>query len=191
MLGFFKNLFGKGDGKQTAPTPAATPATVPSKLAASPAAAAAPPVPSKAAAQPAGPVETTPIHLEAILAKLPPELKGVVKKSPGGKVTVPVPTQTILEQMPSGAVKVPFGSLRKAAPAGTFADDASHDETPVSIPLPEIIASINPALLKRRATQKKVDVPDDVTAIPHVYRLMTQQAEQAARLNRGVPVPLD
>lgn len=34
------------------------------------------------------------------------------------------------------------------------------------------------------------DVPDDVTAIPHVFRLMTQQAEQAARANRGVSLPL-
>ena len=35
------------------------------------------------------------------------------------------------------------------------------------------------------------DVPDDVTAIPHVYRLMTQQAEQAARMNHAVTIPSD
>lgn len=35
------------------------------------------------------------------------------------------------------------------------------------------------------------DVPDDVTAIPHVYKLMTQQAERAARMNREMPVSLD
>ncbi len=172
MLGFFKSLFSKGDGKKTAPTPTAKPASAPSKPAAPSPASAAPtalpkPAPPKPAAQPAGPVETTAIHLQAVLAKLPAELKDSVKSPPGAKITIPISTQTILEQMPSGVVKISFGILRSVAPAGTFTDDASHDETPVSIPLPEIMASLNPALLKRRAVQKKVDVPDDVTGLFH------------------------
>ena len=159
MFGFIKNLFGKGEGKHPAPVaPPGKPATPAPTATTSP----APAKPS-----PTGPVETTAIHLEAIVAKLPPELKSAVKKSPDGKATVPIPTHTILEQMPSGVVKVPFGDVRKAAPAGTFADEASHDDTLVSIPLPEILASINPALLKRRPNQKKVEVPDDVTGLFH------------------------
>jgi predicted AlkP superfamily pyrophosphatase or phosphodiesterase len=35
------------------------------------------------------------------------------------------------------------------------------------------------------------DVPGDITAIPHVYRLMAQQAELAARANSAVSLPLD
>jgi len=35
------------------------------------------------------------------------------------------------------------------------------------------------------------NVPEDVTAIPHVYRLMTQQAEEAARENYAVSLPRD
>jgi hypothetical protein len=34
------------------------------------------------------------------------------------------------------------------------------------------------------------DVPEDVTAIPHTYRLMVEQAERAARLNRAPAMAL-
>ncbi len=35
------------------------------------------------------------------------------------------------------------------------------------------------------------DVPDSITAIPHVYQLMVQQAEQAARSNSSVSIQLN
>jgi predicted regulator of Ras-like GTPase activity (Roadblock/LC7/MglB family) len=186
MLGFLKKLFGGSDTQPPAAAPAVKPAATPvAAPAAKPAAAAAKSAPtqptatSKAsgvaggsasaqgAAPAAGPGEVTEINLQAILAKLPDELKGSVKGSPGGKVTVPIPTQTILEQMPSGVVKVNFGLLRQVAPRGTFADDSGRDENLVTIPLAAIMVSINPALLKRRVSQKKVDVPDDVTGLFH------------------------
>ncbi len=171
MLGFFKNLFGKSDDKQPAPAPAAAPAAPPSKSAAP---AGAQPAPAKPAS-PAAPVsvETTALHLEAIVASFPAELKGSVKSDPGGKVMVQVSTQTILEQMPSGKVKVTFGSLRKSAPPGVFSDDASLDQTSVILPLGEVRASIDPALLKRRASQKMVAVPDDVTGLFHKGEMPT------------------
>ena len=119
-----------------------------------------PPAGSAAAASPQG-VITLP--LAPILASLPPNLAALVASPDSG--TFPLPIKTALAQLASGAVRVPFGELRQGSPPGTFYDNATQDRSLVSLPLPQILASLDPALLARRPGQKSVAVPDSVTSV--------------------------
>ena len=103
------------------------------------------------------------VPFKAILAKLPSNLAALVKAPASG--TFPLPVATAVSQLMSGAVRVPFGDIREAAPVGTFADNASQDETMVDLPLADVLPLINPALLPKRAGQKRVFVSEDVTSI--------------------------
>lgn len=79
-----------------------------------------------------------------------------------GEAEIPVPTQKVLSQISSGAVRVSFGELRQLAPPGTFTAENDRDRTLVELPLYEVLARLNPGLLMRRPTQKHVDVPPEV-----------------------------
>jgi len=131
--------------------------------------AAAPAAPSK----PAAPEPTVPstggeaarINLRQILLKLPEPLKARVKQPPAGGVQISLPLQQLIPQLARGSVRISFGELRKAAPPGIFLDTSDQDHIPVDLPLNEILAQVRPELLPRRAGQKKVEVPDEVTPI--------------------------
>ncbi len=71
----------------------------------------------------------------------------------------------ILTQLPGGVVRISFGELRNAAPAGIFAEQNSHDYTLIDVPLSEILARINPDMLSLRADRKRVDVPEEVSGV--------------------------
>ena len=71
--------------------------------------------------------------------------------------------QKVLSQIALGAVKISFGELRLAASPGTFSPENDRDRTAVELPLQEILARLNPALLSRRPTQRRVEVPPEVT----------------------------
>jgi len=162
-MGFFQKLFGKGGEEK--PAPASAPAPAPAQETKS----AAPVSPVSAAATPSAgqanvPVETVSITLKGIIAKLPADLKNKVKKQPGGE-TVAVPVKKLAEQLSQGAVKVSLGELSKVVPAGTFADISPNDPTLVELPLAEVLAKANPALLTRRSNQKKVVVPVEVAGL--------------------------
>jgi predicted regulator of Ras-like GTPase activity (Roadblock/LC7/MglB family) len=111
----------------------------------------------------ATPGEVIHLPLAPILAALPPNLAALVA-SPGGG-TFALPVRAALTQLPLGAVKIPFGQLRQKAPPGTFADNATLDRSLVSLPLAQVLASIDPALLARRPGQKVTAVPESVTSI--------------------------
>ncbi len=180
MFGALKKLFTKpAKEEQVAPTTAPasyhTPAAAPQRPApaaparpaagasARPAAPAASPAPAGYAPLPsAGAGETIAIPLTAVAQKLPSSLSSLVLKTSG--VTLQFPAQIALQQLSTGKVRISFGQLRASVPPGAFADNASQDEVMIELPLPVILAAMNPAMLARRP-QRKVDVPEDVTSI--------------------------
>jgi predicted regulator of Ras-like GTPase activity (Roadblock/LC7/MglB family) len=94
---------------------------------------------------------------------LPEKLAALVLERPAG--TFSIATTVALEQLRTGAVRIPFGKLRQDTPPGTFANDGSHDATLIDLPLSLILAAIGPAGLAKRAGQKRTDVPDEVVGV--------------------------
>src|SRR5262249_11032930 len=86
-----------------------------------------------------------------------------VRQSNVGNATVPIPLEKVLSQLARGVVKISFGELRMAAPS-VFTPGADRDRVPVSLPLSEVLARLNPALIKRRRVQKQVEVPEEVSS---------------------------
>lgn len=171
MLGFLKNLF-----RDSAPAPAATiapvPAAPPPPRPIAPPVAAPPPPPVAAPPvakppPPPPPISTTAktggvrLPLQKVLAGLSPELQSRACRSDLGSATVFIPLDKILPQLASGAVKISFGELRHAAPE-SFSRDADRDRIQVFLPLAEILAQLNPALLARRQSQKQVEIPAEI-----------------------------
>ncbi|PYM15389.1 MAG: hypothetical protein DME18_04410 [Verrucomicrobia bacterium] len=105
------------------------------------------------------------ILLKPVLLKLPDVLRARVRQPPVGAVQVSIPLQKVLAQLPHGSVKISFGELRLASPAGVFLDMSDQDQTPVELPLPEIVAQLKPEQLPRRTAQKRVEVPDEVSGL--------------------------
>jgi predicted regulator of Ras-like GTPase activity (Roadblock/LC7/MglB family) len=105
------------------------------------------------------------VSLRSIVLKLPDTLKAKVRQPPTGGVRIPVPLQQVIPQLPQGSVKISFGDIRKAAPAGVFSDSADRDHTLVELPLQEILTQVPPDKLPRRASQKRIEIPEEVTPI--------------------------
>lgn len=102
------------------------------------------------------------IPLAAVTAHLPMELKAKLVSTPAAGQTVKLAVETVLQQLAFGSVKISFGELRSLAP-GLFADSGgAFDSRPISLPLPEILSRLNPALLARKPSQK-VDVAEDIS----------------------------
>jgi predicted regulator of Ras-like GTPase activity (Roadblock/LC7/MglB family) len=151
MLGLFKRLFSQPASvtetpvpvlpKPAAPTPAPAPALRPSPV--------------------AGDIIQVP--LGDIVARFSGALAPFASVPVTG--AFPLPVKTALAQLPSGAVRIRFAQLRQAAPPGTFSNDASLDETMVDLPLPKILAALDPALLARRSGQTQVEVPGEIFGV--------------------------
>jgi predicted regulator of Ras-like GTPase activity (Roadblock/LC7/MglB family) len=103
------------------------------------------------------------LPMDEILSRLPNSMAPLVRSRPGG--TFSVSASEAVEQLRFGAVRVPFGQLRQASPPGTFADDASQDDSLIDLPLPLVLAALGPGRLARRADQRRVEVPDEVTGV--------------------------
>jgi len=88
------------------------------------------------------------IPLQSVLKGLPSELKDRVRDLDIRGATMTISLERILAQLPSGAVKISFGSLRHAAPQ-LFSAGADCDSRDVALPLDEILAKINPAMVCR------------------------------------------
>ena len=121
--------------------------------------AAAPPPPFLAASMPPNANEIA-VPLAPIIAGLPPELRGKIVAVPPG-LAINLPIETVTAQLAFGAVKITFGELRQLAPAAFVNSGGEHDNKMISLPLGEILARLNPALLARR-TGPKVEVAADV-----------------------------
>ena len=103
------------------------------------------------------------LPMQPILAGLPLELQPRLLNPDAGALTVCIPLEKILAQLSRGSVKIPFGELRQAAP-DLFTPEEDWDGTMVSLPLGEVLARLNPALITRRRVQKKVEVPLDISS---------------------------
>jgi predicted regulator of Ras-like GTPase activity (Roadblock/LC7/MglB family) len=84
--------------------------------------------------------------LQSVLNGLPPDLKDRVRDLDIRGATMTISLERILAQLPSGSVKISFGSLRHAAPQ-LFSVGADCDSRDVALPLNEILAKINPAMI--------------------------------------------
>lgn len=103
------------------------------------------------------------LPLQAIIQDLPLELQPRVKCPNVGDLTIAVPLEKILSQLSRGSVKISFGELRQAA-RQVFSAESDRDRVMVALPLGEIIARLNPALITRRRVQKQVEVPDEINS---------------------------
>jgi len=92
-------------------------------------------------------------------------LKARVRQPPVGGVQISIPLQKVLTQLHQGSVKISFGELRQASPAGVFAELSDQDQTAVELPLAEILSQLKPEQLPRRAGQRKVEVPEAVSGL--------------------------
>lgn len=100
------------------------------------------------------------LPLRLVMQQLPPELQSRVC-APGSAEEIPIVRQTVLPQLARGVVKVRFGELRLAAPH-LFVPQADRDEVTVILPLGEILARVEPALIKCQRARKRIEVPADM-----------------------------
>jgi predicted regulator of Ras-like GTPase activity (Roadblock/LC7/MglB family) len=103
------------------------------------------------------------LPLNEILTSLPNDLAAQVLSPPG--VMFSLSTGVAVEQLRTGAVRIPFSQLRQGSPPGTFTPSGTHDDSLIDLPLPLILAAIGPGGLARRPDQKRASVPDDVTGV--------------------------
>lgn len=104
-------------------------------------------------------VEVAHLSLAVIVARLPEDLQALVRQAPDSAATVALPIQTIVKQLPGGAVKISLATLHRQAPAGVFAPLPPGDKRMVSVPLAEIFRHVNPFTLKRRMDQRATQLP--------------------------------
>jgi predicted regulator of Ras-like GTPase activity (Roadblock/LC7/MglB family) len=98
-----------------------------------------------------------------ILTTLPLDLRAKIVGSNTMGMMISLPVETVLKQLATGSVKITFGELRRLAP-GVFASFGGEcDAKLVTLPLNQILAQLNPALLARRAAQKQqAELSDEV-----------------------------
>ena len=102
------------------------------------------------------------LPLQMVLGALPMDLRAKVMQVPPAGSTMIITIEKVLSQLAHGSVKISFGELRLAAPTLFANSGGENDSRPVTLPLNEILARLNPALLSRQSTQKKVEVADDI-----------------------------
>ena len=101
------------------------------------------------------------LPLQPILGGLPLELQPRLRNADAGDLTISVPARKDPGATLTGLVKITFGELRQAAP-DLFTPEDDRDRVLVPLPLGEILARLNPALITRRRVQKQVEVPADI-----------------------------
>ncbi len=105
--------------------------------------------------------DTLDLPLAPVIAGLPMDLKAKLMAHPQPGQAISLPLETVISQLAFGAVKVPFGEIRRLAP-GIFANSGGeHDSRPVSLPLQEILSRVNSTVLARRSVHK-VEVSEEV-----------------------------
>jgi predicted regulator of Ras-like GTPase activity (Roadblock/LC7/MglB family) len=170
MLGILKKIWSRPDQAAVATAPPPPP---PRLATARPAYAPAPrPVTAAPATSPfqpkAPPVTAAPvagfvnISLRSIEDSVPEALRH--KIAGALHELVPVPISLIVPQLQRGVVTVTVKQLRECAPE-LLASFQGHDEIPVALPLSEIVKQLPSSAYTRKEQQKRVKVPEAVTAI--------------------------
>ena len=148
MLKFLKRIFRRDGAAATAPV------------------AAAPVAVQRAAEKSIGSgVEVASLSLRAILEKLPPELHAIINQLPEPGVKIMLPVNTILKQLPTGAVRMSLASLLRQAPAGTFRKTQVEERQMVDVPLSEVFKNVDARRLGRRNDQRQYNVPEDAAGL--------------------------
>ena len=167
FAGLFRGLFRQAEKPQPAPVAvaASNAAPPPSVVAKNPAPAPASAISSATALHginnfPAAPNEIE-LPLNAVVSGLPTELRAKIMTVPSAQATIRLNTAAIVNQLATGTVKITFGDLRRLAPGLIANSGGEHDGRTVTLPLPEILARVNPALLARRPA-KKISAHDDI-----------------------------
>lgn len=176
IWGFFKGLFHRADDSDLllsddeVSTEAGAELAPPPIEVAPPAAAAGKPAPAAASqnlnvdVQDAGVAPSVAIPLQAILNGFPNELRGRVRVQTVGDLSINVPADKILSQLPQGQVRLPFGEIRKSAPQ-VFSPGVDYDRISVALPLNEVLSRLNPGVLLRRSQQRhRVEIPEEITS---------------------------
>lgn len=168
MFGAIKRLFRKDDASPPEPpaSPVAPPAAQPSPPAApAPAPLSPAPLSPRPALRPPPPPaspDDVSVSFLSILAQVPVELHGRLAPAGAGDSRFAMGRAQVLQQLPHGAVKVSFGELRRAAPAGLFAPGSDHDSRMIALPLQEILSQVPASALSRRPNQRVVTVGKDL-----------------------------
>jgi predicted regulator of Ras-like GTPase activity (Roadblock/LC7/MglB family) len=157
MFGFLRNIVRKREENSAPASPSGTPAYAQGN----PVYSAKPIQPKAATASPA--VKGIEIPLATILADLPLELHPKVRGVDVGNRVFSIGLDKVLAQLSRGSVKIPFSELRHSAP-DVFLPDIDRDKVMINLPLGEILARLNPALIARRRAQRTVEVPEDISS---------------------------
>jgi predicted regulator of Ras-like GTPase activity (Roadblock/LC7/MglB family) len=159
MIRALKKIFRKPAAAQAVSPPSAAPAAEP------PSNSAAQAVAELGTSVPVNPAigDLLTIPLSAIIQQVPREFYGQLAPAGVAHIQLTVPRQRVLEQLPQGAVKVPFAELRQLAPPGVFVESDAGDSRMVDLPLSEILRQLAPQDYARRPDRPRVEVPDDVT----------------------------
>lgn len=102
------------------------------------------------------------ISLAAVLNGLPPDLKARVGQYDVRAATLTISLNRVLPQLAQGAVKIPFGELRQAAPQ-LFSPGDDCDQREIALPLDDILARIPQGTIIPQK-QKPAEVPKEIPA---------------------------
>jgi hypothetical protein len=168
MFGAFKKIFSKSTSSQSVPPPLPDSAESdldPSVVQALPGVAAAV---LKPRSVPSG--DHLELPFSAILRQVPKELYGKIAPAGVAGFNFCISKSQVLDQLRQGAVKVPFGELRKAAPPGAFVIVNTQDAKLIDLPLSEILSQLQPEVFARRGDQHRVQVPAEIQdyALPYM-----------------------
>ncbi|HUR44971.1 MAG TPA: hypothetical protein VMZ27_03765, partial [Candidatus Saccharimonadales bacterium] len=105
------------------------------------------------------------LTLSKIVALLPKDLQAGVSKNSLDGLTFTIAKEKILPQLGQGAVKITYGELCRAFPAGIFANKPAEDGRFIDLPLQEILSQVEPQSFSRRQLRPKVEVPDEITEL--------------------------
>ena len=157
FAGFLRGLIGRADhrasARQVAPTQSA-PAPVPAVKSTTT-------TPAPVAPPRGGNPDEIELPLANVVAGLPLDLKAKLIANPMAGQTIHLQADMVISQLAFGAVKIPFGELRKLAPGAFVNSGGELDSKLISLPLQEILPRLNPALLSRRSA-RKVEVSAEI-----------------------------
>jgi hypothetical protein len=172
FAGLLRGMLRRVDGSEVTDPQTVRPVTTAAPLptAAAPVVAASQPFPAIAPA----PQSPIPAHFESgselempllpILEKLPPDLRS--KSFTGGVnltgANICISVEKVLPQLAQGTVKITFGELRSAAP-NLFRMGEEYDSLPIVLPLNDVLARLNPALLVRHLPQRTISAPSEIS----------------------------
>jgi predicted regulator of Ras-like GTPase activity (Roadblock/LC7/MglB family) len=162
MFGYVKNLLRKWveTPDEDQPAPAVSTAAAPARRIVMAPLPAGTPAPNGGGHQNGRGIE---LPLQPILNGLPLELQPRLAHQDAGSRSIAIPLEKILAQLSRGIVKIPFGELRQAAP-DFFTSEGDRDGVLLPLPMGEVLARLNPALITRRRVQRQVEIPAEISS---------------------------